>query len=471
MQESIIVPSLADDEQATLNRLLKQLREKRKRNLLRSSYYDGRNAVRDLGITLPSSFRQLAIVLGWSAKAVDCLNDRCVLEGFVAPGATLEDVGLPEMWEANLLDSEAPQAGVSSLIHACAFLIAHQGDTEAGEPPALITAKDGLSGTGEWDPRRRMLRSFLSIVEVDDDGQVVECVLYLPGLVLTCRHDGGSWTADRREHSYGLPVEPLVYRPRLARPFGSSRISRAVMSLHDSAIRTALRSEVTAELYSVPQRVLLGADESAFRNPDGSQKAAWQIVLGRVWGIPDDEEATQPRADIKEFTSASQDPHVAQLRAWAHLFAGETSIPATSLGLATEANPTSAEAYYASREDLIKTAESTTDQWSPAWRRTVVRGLQMWNGWADDEIPAEVLAAKPKWRNPATPSRAAAADAAAKTLDKFPWLAETDLGLEMYGFDREFIDRAMAEKRRLNGSAALRALVAAARSEGAPAES
>lgn len=464
MIEKLTVGDLTPAEQDVLDVLWDQLRKKAPRNLLRSAYYDGKNAVRDLGIAMPPHCRNLAIVLGWSAKAVDTLNDRCVLEGFATPGSPVEIDGLLQMWEANYLDVEAPQVGVSSLIHATAFLVATQGDEEAGEPKVLITGKDGLAGTGQWDRRKRSLNSFLSVLDLDDDGSPTSFVLYLPNLNVMCDRDPGTrgWTVTRRTHTYGVPVEPVVHRPRLARPFGSSRISRGVMSLHDSALRTVLRSEVTAELYSVPQRVLLGGDESAFKNADGTVKSVWQAVLGRVWGIPDDEEASQPRADIKEFSQGSQEPHVAQLRAWAQLFAGETSIPVSSLGISTEANPASAEAYYASREDLIKAAEVTTDGWGPAWRRTVIRGLQMWNGWDEDSTPVEARLIRPKWRNPATPSRAAAADAGAKTLDKFPWLAETELGLELYGFDQDFIDRAMAEKRRLAGSSALQAIITAA---------
>src|SRR5699024_4047749 len=107
------------------------------------------------------------------------------------------------------------------------------------------------------------------------------------------------------------------------------------------------RTEVAAEFYSAPQRVLLGSDESAFRNQDGSIKTAWQAILGRVWAVPDDDGAATPRADIKEFTQASQQPHVDQLRAWAQLFAGETSIPLSSLGISGDANPTSSDAYAA----------------------------------------------------------------------------------------------------------------------------
>ena len=54
------------------------------------------------------------------------------------------------------------------------------------------------------------------------------------------------------------------------------------------------------------------------------------------------------------------------------------------------------------------------------------------------------------------------ADAGAKQLGAVPWLAETEVGLELLGLDAQQIRRAMAEKRRLGGSAILAAAAAAA---------
>jgi hypothetical protein len=466
--EPITVPALNEAEQDTLNTLVDQLRKKAPRNRLRSAYYDGKNAVRSLGISTPPNFRRIATVLGWSAKGVDILNRRCNLDGFYVPSADMAEQ-VDELWMENYLDLESDQVGVSSLIHATAFLVTTQGDTQSDEPPVLITAKDALSGTGTWNRRRRLLTAFLSVLDTDDTGGITEFVMYLPDLNVHCVKDQGKWAVDRRAHSFGVPVEPLIYKPSLERPFGSSRISRAVMSLHDSAIRTVIRSEVTAELYSVPQRVLLGADESAFTNADGTVKTAWQAVLGRVWALPDDEEATNPRADVKEFSQGSQDPHVSQLRAWAQLFAGETSIPISSLGISGEANPTSADAYDAGRDDLIREAEGTTDGWTPAWRRTIQRALAMQNGW--DDLPDDAKAIRPRWRSPLTQSRASAADAAAKLIDKFPWLAETAVGLELYGLDKDFIERAMAEKARAIDPIAALATTLNEQTRGLPATS
>jgi hypothetical protein len=142
------------------------------------------------------------------------------------------------------------------------------------------------------------------------------------------------------------------------------------------------------------------------------------------------------------------------------LFSGETSIPLTSLGVSDMSNPTSADSYIASREDLIAEAEGTTDDWSPALRRAIARGLAIQNGL--DKVPDEWKTIQPKWRSPLYLSRAAAADAGAKQLAVVPWLAETEVGLELLGLDDQQVQRAMAEKRRQRGAGVLAGITAAA---------
>jgi hypothetical protein len=232
------------------------------------------------------------------------------------------------------------------------------------------------------------------------------------------------------------------------------------MSLHDQALRTVIRMEGHADVYSFPEMWLLGADESIFKNADGSMKPTWQIMLGRIKGIPDEQGADVPRADVKQFSAASPQPHIDQLKQQAQLFSGETSIPLSSLGVSDMSNPTSADSYIASREDLIAEAEGATDDWGPPLRRALARALAIANG--ASEVPAEWLTIAPKWRSPVYLSRAAQADAGAKQLGSVPWLAGTEVGLELLGLDEQQIARAMADKRRAEGRSVLQALRQAA---------
>lgn len=456
--DKLTLPGLSDDENGTLNYLLEELSNKQPRNVLRASYYDGKRAIRQVGTIIPPQYYRLGVVLGWSAKAVDVLARRCNLDTFVWPEGDLDSVGFRETWEGNHLGSEVSSALVSSLIHGASFLINTRGG--ADEPAGLIHVKDALSATGLWNPRRRRLENLLSITERGDDGRVSSLALYLDGLTITAERDGAVWTVDRSEHPWGVPAEPLVYKPRAGKPFGSSRISRPVMSLHDQALRTIIRMEGHADVYSFPEMWLLGADESIFKNADGTQKASWQVMLGRIKGIPDDADAENPRADVKQFSASSPQPHIDQLKQQAQLFSGETSIPLSSLGVSDMSNPTSADSYIASREDLIAEAEGATDDWAPPLRRALTRALAMANGL--NAVPSEWATIDAKWRSPLYLSRAAQADAGMKQLTAAPWLAETSVGLELLGLDQQQVDRAMAERRRLGGSAALRALTEAA---------
>lgn len=459
MTDRLHVPGLTDDEERILNLLVEQLNNKSRRNSLRSAYYDGKYAVRQIGSVIPPQYAKLGLVLGWSAKAVDTLGRRCNLDTFVWPDGDLADLGFRDAWDQNFLGQEIASARTASLIHGVSFLINTQG--VEGEPKSLVHAKDALNATGQWNTRKRALDSLLSVTSWDrkGGGTITGFVLYLPGVTISADKTDGQWQIDRSTHPWGVPAEPMIYKPRTGRPLGSSRISRAVMSLHNQALRTVIRLEAHMDLYAIPKMVLLGANESIFKNPDGSMKTSWQVVMGRIFGIPDDDDAPSDalaRADVKQFSAESPEPQITALKQQAMLFSGETSIPLTSLGVSDLSNPTSADSYIASREDLIAEAEGATDDWSPSLRRMMLRALAIQNGM--DTIPAEWQSIEPKWRSPIYLSRAAAADAGLKQMQAVPWLAETEVGLELLGLDEQQVQRAMAEKRRAAGRGVLNAL-------------
>lgn len=457
----ILVTDLEHFEQNALDELILQWRQKRPRNNMRSALYDMKNSERSLmSKQVPDVIRRRRYVLGWSAIAVDKLNRRCNIADFYdANGADLDSLGLSEFMRVNRFRSEISQAGVSSLIHAVSWIVTTQGDTAAGEPEVLSLARDASVATGFWDVRRRAVRSFLSINELDDDGEPIAMTMYLPDLNVIMTKVRGRWAVERRTHKYGVPVDPLRYKPRLGRPLGSSRISRSVMSIHMQALSAMMRGDVNGEGYSLARFVLLGATEQAFQNADGSPKAAWQSAWDAVWAVGDDPDADaqgmNPRADVKQFHGQSPEPQNAHLRMLAQLFSGETGIPVGELGITSDANPTSAESLQVSRDDLIAEAERTTDDWDPDLASAATRALVMLN---NGSIPSD-LDVRSKWHSPMHESRAQAADAGTKILEKAPWLAETTVGLELLGLTSDQITQAYAERQRAQGRAILDRLV------------
>ena len=462
MSERITLPNVADDDNAVLNRLLERLDKKAARNRVRSAFYDMKHLTRLVGSVIPPQYWRLGIVLGWSGKAVDILARRCNLDGIVWPDGDLDSLGWREVWEGNHLASEVDQGLISSLIHSTAFVINTRGDDD--DPPALIHFKDGLNATGEWNTRTRRLDNLLSITARDnDEGKPTGLALYLDGRTIIAEKDSSGWTVDTQEHDWGVPAEPLPYRPRLDRPFGSSRISREVMNLQDQATRALIRLEAHSDIYAIPDLWMLGADESIFKNADGSLKASWQVVMGRIKGVPDDDDAEQPRADVKQFPATDPTPHLSALNAYAKMFARAASLPDTAVAITDMSNPTSAEAYDASQHELIAEAEGAADDWSPYLRRASVRALAMANGISIGKVPPEWSTMATRWRDPRYLSRAAQADAGQKQLAAVPWLADTDVGLELLGLDAQQIARATSERRRAQAQQRLTALATAAR--------
>lgn len=466
--ERLTVPGLSEGENDALNENLERLTRRHDNNSRRAALYDGKNARAQMSSIVPPQYHRLGIALGWPAKAVDALTRRTRLERMVWADGDLDSLGMATVERENFLRSEITQALTDSALYGISFLVTTQGDE--GEPAALVHAKDALSTTGTWNPRTRRLDDALSVTAWDERDRLrpTAFTLYLDGLTVTAQKRRGSWEVVHSEHPWGVPVEPLVYKPRPSRRYGQSRLTRPLIGLHGMAVRELIRLEGHMDIYSYPELWLLGGDMSAFRNADGSQKAVWQVMLGRIKGLEDnpDKPESIARPDVRQFPAASPDPHGKALDILSRAYAREASLPDSAVALEGLSNPTSADAYDASQYELIAEAEGAMDDWSTPITRTVARALAILNDL--DEVPDQWLSIEPDWRGAKFESRAAKADAGMKQLTALPWLAETEVGLELLGLDAQQISRALAEKRRLAGRSVLDAVMARVESGALP---
>ncbi len=454
----ITLPDISGDENADLNRLLENLGRKSQINKTLAAYYDAEKNLRMAhGGVVPPQYYRLGLVLGWTAKAVDVLARRCHLDGMVWPDGDLESLGYRELWDGNRLGSETSQGITSGLIHAVTFVTAARGDGP-DEPEVMVHFHDASDATGDWNARSRRLDNLVVVNGRDDDGHPDALTLYLPGRTVTAWRTLARWSTEVSEHSFGVPAAPLAYKPRLKRRYGRSRISRPLRAIQDAAARSLVRLEGHSDIYSYPEFWMLGADPSIFKNSDGTPTDRFQQMLGRIKGIPDDPSADPAlaRADVKKFSAESPQPHLATLNAQAKLFAREAAMPDTALAITDFANPTSAESYDASQYELIAEAEGATDEWSAPLRDVIMIALAMQNG--ETEVPEGWRSIDTKWRDPRYQSRAAQADAGSKQLAAAPWLAETEVGLELLGMDEQQVRRALGEQRRARLAGALAGL-------------
>ena len=398
--------SLTPEELALIKHLVKKLAGHHNENETKEHYYEGKQRLKDLNISVPPALKLVNSVVGWAGTAVDVLEERLDFEGYIG-----DDYGLNEIYRANDLDLESGLGHKDALVYGTGFVFVGKGRPENGEPETLITIESPKRATCIYDMRSRRIAAAL-LVSGDDHGDVEVGSLYLPEETIYFQQMRDTFIeTGRDQHRLGrVPVSPLVNNPRSGDPHGRSEITRAVRSYTDSAMRTLLGAEVAREFYSSPQRYILGADENIFLDADGNKMNPWSVIQGRVLGVPYNEDGNV-MPQVGQFSANSPTPYFDQIRAYAQLMAAETAIPASYLGFQTD-NPASADAIRQMEARLVKRAERRQKQFGRTWSEVAKLSLLV----RDGEIPAGANNIRPIWRDASTPTRAAAADEAVKLI-------------------------------------------------------
>ena len=86
--------------------------------------------------------------------------------------------------------------------------------------------------------------------------------------------------------------------------------------------------------------------------------------------------------------------------------------------------------------EIVPTVETATDDLSIAEKMAT----------GEIDLPAELHKLAPVWRDARHTSKAQAADWLAKAVSALPWIADTDVAVEMLGLDETLVERLRAER-------------------------
>lgn len=451
--------SLTADELGLIQHLVKRLGKHYAGNEIKEHYYEGKQRLKDLNISIPPSLKLVSSVVGWAGTAVDVLEERLDFEGYI--GA--DNLGLNDVYRQNNLDLESGLGHKDALIYGTGFVFVGKGRVDEGEPEVLITIESPKKATAIYDMRARRISAAI-LVNSDDVGEITAGSLYLPNETIFFERVNSLYLETYRDvHLLGrVPVAPLINNPRSGDPYGRSEITRAVRSYTDSAMRTLLGAEVAREFYSSPQRYILGADESIFLDADGNRLNPWSVIQGRVLGVPyNEDENVMPQ--VGQFQANSPAPYFEQIRSYAQLIAAETAIPASYLGFQTD-NPSSADAIRQMEARLVKRAERRQKQFGRTWSEVAKLALLV----RDGGIAAEAADLRPIWRDASTPTRAAAADEAVKLIQSGVLLPDSEITYNRIGLSESDKTVLRAEKAASQAQTLLENLATAAQAVAAP---
>ena len=319
--------------------LRNKLRIKRPRVLLRYDYYDMKNVVKDFGISTPPDLRNWISCLGWCGKGVDKLADRLVFKEFKN-----DNFGLNEIYQMNNPDILYRSAINGALISSCDFI--YISPDKDGFPRMYVI--DGGNATGIIDQTTGLLKEGYAVLDRNDYGQpLIEAYFTESGTQYVYKN---KTDVEWIPHNVGHPLlVPIIYKPDEKRPFGHARISRAWMSLVQSAVRTIKRSEIAAEFYSYPQKYVTGLDENA------EKMEKWKATISSMMEFYKGENGDKPT--VGQFQQQSMTPHTEQLKMFASLFANEADLTFEDMGF-QGSNPSSADAIKAAHENMRLTARA-----------------------------------------------------------------------------------------------------------------
>lgn len=457
LQSTVTSTDLSEDERRIAAHLAARLNDRRAELHLSNLYYQGMQAITWLGISIPPELTTLRTVLGWVGTAVDALDERLDVQGFRFPDQTQADDELWGIWQRNNLDAEHNLIHRDALIYGTAYAVV---GLDGDEQP-VITGESPVDMTAYTDTRRRETScAYQTYIDVDPASETFtkqRAVLYTRDATIHLLNAEEGWEiVDRDDHEAGVvPVVPFPNRQRTGVRLGTSEITTAWRNTMDRACRAAVRLEVVAEQFSAPKMILLGANEKAFQNADGSPRSAWQTYIGRVLGLEADENGNLPQ--VQRF--AAEDP-AGLLKMIDHetrVMSGLTALSPDYLGIHSDGNPTSADAIRLSDFRIKRRADRKTVAFGNAWEQVMRLALLL----RDNELDDNAARLETDWMPTGIPTPAADTDSVTKQIQSGMIPATSDVALARVGWSAVERARIANDQKAAEGEARLRAALTA----------
>lgn len=446
-------------DRVRLQNLIETMRRHNSKNRLKRRYYEGHVTLGEvnLGISIPASFRGLEIGCSWGESTVDVLASRSMFDGFVGAAGEVHPV-LARISRGNRLLAEYMKACKDELMYGCTFATL-SADKEIG---CKIRFHSPETAAAHWNGEINRIDYGAAIIDTARNaaGAAEPTLVNLyteTDIVVLRRNDKipDLWTAEYFPHKMGRPLmEPMVWNATSMKPFGRSRLKEPVRRLIQGYVRTVANATLGLEFATSPQKYLMGVTEQQY---DAIISDKFRAYVGSIIaGTPNPDTNTNPV--FGQLPQGTIEPHVQMMRMLSTQFSAATGLSVTDVGVVTDANPTSSDAIIAQTRRLTLLAEQLNEANGDALYTIAVMAQAIAGDKTLDELTEEERDVMAHFKNPAMPSVAATADAAVKIATARPSFGNTDVFLEMNGFDQADIRRIRAQEARARGLALLEQL-------------
>lgn len=446
------VKGLAKQEKEQLRELIKIFNAHQSKNAEKEKYYEGNISLAEvnLGLALPNGMRKLEIGCAWGAKAVDVLAARSKLDGFVDLNGSSADE-LNDIVSENRLLFEYAKACRDELKYGCTFATMSKNKIYG----CKIRFHSPRTAAAKWNGEKGRIDSGFAIIDTVQDDSLRD--VWVPKTInlytetatwIITRVGGDMWEAFGLKNETGRPLmEPLIWNATSNKPFGRSRIKEPIRRLIQGYVRTMANATIGLEFATSPQKYLLGVTDDQY---DAIVNDKFRQYVGSIIAStynPD----TGEKPSFGQLQQGTLSPHIEMMRLLATQFSAATGLSVTDTGIVNDANPTSSEAIIAQEQTLILMAEELNKGNGEALKNIIMIALALKNNTSIEKLTDGQKSIVAHFKNPAMPSLSVTADAAMKTSQARPGFSDTDVYLEMVGFEQADIRRIRSQERAVRG--------------------
>lgn len=425
------------------------------KNEEKNKYYEGHISLSqvNLGLALPKKFHGLEIGCAWGQKTVDVLASRSMFDGFVS-GSGEDVIELAGIIERNKLISEYKKACKDELKYGTTFTTLSS--DENGH--CKIRFHSPMTASALWDGVKGRIKCGIAIIDTvqneKDKGNWHPSVInyYTDTDIIVLNRYGDYWMAERYPHQMGQPLMvPFIWNATSDKPFGRSRIKEPVRRLIEGYVRTIANATIGLEFSTAPQKYLMGVTDEQY---DALINDSFKTYIGSILtATTNPDTGTAPQ--YGQLPQGNISPHVEMLRILATQFSAATGLTVTDTGVVNNANPTSSDAILAQSQTLVSMAEELNSGNGESLKMIAKMAIAIERNISLNELEEDMEEVMAHFKNPAMPSVAVTADAAVKIASSRKDFANTDIYLEMVGFDQADIRRIKAQEQRARGNAIL----------------
>lgn len=447
---------LPREDQAVLRRLVNIYNHHESANRLKRRYYEGHISLREvnLGLALPKGMRGLEIGCAWGEKTVDVLASRSMFDGFVGSNGEAAEA-MNRIMNGNRLMSEYTKACRDELKYGCTFATLGA-DKDLG---CRIRFHSPENAAAEWNGEKGRIGAGLAVIAYSVNpvnGERLPSVIHYHTdthvWILTRQANTDAWSAEDNAHEMGRPMmEPLVWNATTKKPFGRSRIKEPIRRLIQGYVRTVANATIGLEFATSPQKYLLGVTDEQY---DAVISESFKNYIGSIFTSTVNPE-TGDKPEFGQLSQGTIEPHVQMLRMLSTQFSAATGLSVTDVGVVNDANPTSSDAILAQTQSLILMAEQLNAGNGDSLHTIALMAQAIARNVTMEELTEEEKDVVAHFKNPAMPSVSSMTDAALKLASARAGFADTDVFLEMTGFDQADIRRIKAQEKRSRGLSVL----------------